>query len=109
MKFNTWEETFAAVKDIISKEASRYRELQTSPQCDNYDKKISEQLLSGQADFAGKRRVFPYLYRHWCDLPADQEQPLYYLQLFTGGGLSENDENFAVLQWRFHMRGGAAQ
>ena len=50
VKFNTWEETFAAIKDIFSKEASRHSELQTSPQCDDYDKKVFKQLLSGQVD-----------------------------------------------------------
>ena len=34
VKFDTWEETFAAVRDIIAKEAQRHRELQTSEKCD---------------------------------------------------------------------------
>lgn len=50
VKFNIWEETFAAIKDIISKEVSRHSELRTSSQCDDYDKKIYEQLLSGQVN-----------------------------------------------------------
>lgn len=46
IKFNTWEETFLAIKDILSKEAHRHFELQTSMLCDNYDKKYLDQLLS---------------------------------------------------------------
>ena len=47
VKFNTWEETFAAIKDIFSKEAYRHIELQFSENCDRYDKKIFEKLLAG--------------------------------------------------------------
>lgn len=47
VKFNTWEETFAAIKDIFSKEAYRHIELQSSEKCDSYDKKIFEKLLAG--------------------------------------------------------------
>ena len=50
VKFNTWEETFDAIKDIFSKEAYRHIELQTSDKCDGYDKKIFEQLLLGNAN-----------------------------------------------------------
>ena len=50
IKFNTWEETFEALKDIFSKEAHRHNELQISAKCDGYDKKIFEKLLSGEAD-----------------------------------------------------------
>lgn len=50
VKFNTWEETFDAIKDIFSKEAYRHIELQTSNQCDGYDKKIFEQLLCGKSN-----------------------------------------------------------
>lgn len=48
IKFNTWEETFDAVKDVFSKEAHRHFELQISSKCDEYDKKIFEKLLSGK-------------------------------------------------------------
>ena len=50
VKFNTWEETFDVIKDIFSKEAYRHIELQTSNQCDGYDKKIFEQLLCGKSN-----------------------------------------------------------
>lgn len=48
VKFNTWEETFDAIKDIFSKEAHRHKELQISEKCDTYDKKALEKLLTGE-------------------------------------------------------------
>lgn len=50
VKFNTWEETFDAIKDIFSKEVHRHSELQTSDQCDGYEKNILEKLLSKQVN-----------------------------------------------------------
>lgn len=50
IKFNTWEETFDAIKDVFSKEAYRHIELQTSDKCNGYDKKILEKLLSGEVN-----------------------------------------------------------
>jgi len=47
IKFNTWEETFAAIKEIFSKEAYRHIELRTSDKCNEYEKKNFENLLSG--------------------------------------------------------------
>lgn len=47
VKFNTWEETFDAVKDVFSKEAARHLELQSSDKCNEYEKKAFEDLLSG--------------------------------------------------------------
>ena len=40
IKFNTWEETFDAIKDVFAKEAYRHCELQDSDKCDGYDRKI---------------------------------------------------------------------
>ena len=50
IKFNTWEETFDAIKDVFSKEAHRHIELQTSDKCDNYEKNIFEKLLAGKVN-----------------------------------------------------------
>lgn len=47
IKFQTWEETFAAVKEVFAKEAARHMELQTSEQCNEYEKRAFENLLSG--------------------------------------------------------------
>lgn len=48
VKFNTWKDTFEAIKDIFSKEAYRHYELQDSDKCDGYDKKVFAKLLSGE-------------------------------------------------------------
>ena len=37
VKFKTWEETFHAVREVISKEAYRHIELQTSEKCNQYE------------------------------------------------------------------------
>jgi len=50
IKFNTWEETFEAIKDVFAKEAARHIELQTSDKCNDYEKKNFEILLSGEAN-----------------------------------------------------------
>lgn len=50
IKFNTWEETFDAIKEVFSKEAARHIELQTSDQCNEYEKKTFENLLSGNVN-----------------------------------------------------------
>ncbi len=50
IKFNTWAETFEAIRDIFTKEAYRHIVLKTSEKCDDYDKKVYEKLLSGEAN-----------------------------------------------------------
>lgn len=50
IKFNTWEETFDAVKEIFSKEAARHIELQTSEKCNKYEKEAFEHLLTGNVN-----------------------------------------------------------
>ena len=48
IKFNTWEETFRAIKDVFSKEAYRHLDLLNSDKCNDYEKKSLEKLLSGE-------------------------------------------------------------
>ncbi len=48
IKFNTWEETFEAIKDIFAKEAYRHPELQQSDKCNDYEKRSFEKLLAGE-------------------------------------------------------------
>jgi len=50
IKFNSWEETFQAIKEVFSKEAYRHSELLTSDKCDDYDRKAFEKLLAGTAN-----------------------------------------------------------
>lgn len=47
VKFNTWEETFAAIRDIFAKEVQRHKELRISDKCDEYSKKVYEKLADG--------------------------------------------------------------
>ncbi len=47
IKFDTWEETFAAIKDVFAKETQRHIELKNSDKCDEYDKNKFKQLASG--------------------------------------------------------------
>ena len=48
IKFNSWEETFDAIKNIFAKEAHRHRELLESAKCDDYDKRVFKKLLEGK-------------------------------------------------------------
>lgn len=50
IKFNTWEETLDAIKEVFSKEAARHIELKTSDKCNEYEKKTLENLLSGNVN-----------------------------------------------------------
>ena len=50
VKFNTWEETFIAIRDIFAKETQRHEELRTSDQCDEYSRKIYENLAGRKAN-----------------------------------------------------------
>lgn len=48
VKFNTWEETFAAIRDLFAKEVQRHKELRVSDKCDEYSKKVYEKLADGK-------------------------------------------------------------
>lgn len=50
IKFDSWEKTVDAIKDVFSKEAWRHSELQTSDKCDEFDKKAFNKLLSGEVN-----------------------------------------------------------
>ena len=47
VKFDSWEETFAAIRDIFAKETRRHSELQNSNKCDEYSKRIYSRLANG--------------------------------------------------------------
>ena len=51
VKFNTWEETFNALKDLFAKETSRHIELADNAKLGVYDKKQIEKLISGEISF----------------------------------------------------------
>ena len=48
VKFDTWEETFAAIRDIFAKETRRHKELLASDKCDEYSKKTYARLADGK-------------------------------------------------------------
>lgn len=49
VKFNTWRETFASIRELIAREAYRHIELQNSSACDALDKRNFKRLLAGEA------------------------------------------------------------
>lgn len=48
VKFQTWEETFDAIRDIFAKETQRHKELRTSSKCDEYDQQKYKKLANGE-------------------------------------------------------------
>lgn len=111
VKFNSWEETFEAIKDIFSKEAYRHREIQTSDKCDGYDKKIFERLLTGKVNEVelsnGLLDLSRMLHVHWdaapiiiideYDIPIQQghrkgyyDQVILFMRNLFSGGLKDN-------------------
>ena len=49
IKCDTWEETFDAIKDLFSKEASRHSELKSADAFNEYEEAYIEKILSGTA------------------------------------------------------------
>ena len=49
IKCDTWEETFDAIKDLFSKEASRHSELKSTDVFNEYEEAYIEKILSGMA------------------------------------------------------------
>jgi len=50
IKYDSWEKTFDAIKDVFSKEAGRHSELRTSDRCNEFEKRTFEKLLSGEVN-----------------------------------------------------------
>ncbi|MBR6826431.1 MAG: AAA family ATPase [Oscillospiraceae bacterium] len=111
IKFNTWEETFRAIKDVFSKEAYRHPELQASDKCNNYDKKVLEKLLTGQmteVELSGALRdlsqmlhnhhgIAPIIIIDEYDIPIQQghmrdyyDQVILFMRNLFSGGLKDN-------------------
>ena len=63
VKFNTWEETYNAIKELFSKEASRHTELLTSEKLSDFEKKDFENLLSGDISTVDLSNAFLNLSR----------------------------------------------
>ncbi len=111
VKFETWEETFAALKDVFSKEAYRHMELQDSGQCDAYDKRRFERILAGEVNevelSSALADLSRMLHRHWgtapiiiideYDIPIQQGymsgyygQVILFMRNLFSGGLKDN-------------------
>lgn len=73
VKFDTWEETFEAVRDILAKETQRHEELLTSKKCDRYDRQKYENLASGNVNevrlSAALQDLSDMLHRHYGIAP----------------------------------------
>ncbi len=111
IKFDSWEKTFDAVKDVFSKEAQRHSELRTSDRCDEFDKKIFEKLLSGEVnevELSGALLDLSHmLHKHYgiapiiiideYDIPIQQgymknyyDQIILFMRNLFSGGLKDN-------------------
>lgn len=111
VKFNTWEEAFASIRDIFSKEAYRHIELRKSEKCDGYDKKAFERLLAGDANevelSAALTDLSRMLHKHYgtapiiiideYDIPIQQgymknyyDQVILFMRNLFSGGFKDN-------------------
>ncbi len=50
IKFDTWDKTFDAIREVISKETERHNEILTSDKCNDYDKELYKKLFSGEVN-----------------------------------------------------------
>ena len=48
IKFNSWEKTFDAIKEVFAKEFLRHRELRESDNCDEFEKRTIEKMILGE-------------------------------------------------------------
>lgn len=73
VKFDTWEETFESVRDILAKETQCHEELLTSEKCDKYDRQKYEDLASGNVNevrlSAALQDLSDMLHRHYGVAP----------------------------------------
>jgi len=111
IKFNTWEETFEAIRDVFSEEAHRHIKLKESGSCDEYDKRIFEKLLSGTAtevELSGAlQNLSRMLHKHYgtapiiiideYDIPIQQgymknyyDEVILFMRNLFSGGLKDN-------------------
>mgnify|MGYP001053575124 CR=1 FL=1 len=111
IKFDSWEMSFEAIRNIFAKEAIRHSELRNSDKCDEIDKKAYERLLSGQANEIELSNAFldlsRMLHKHYdiapiiiideYDIPIQQDYMKYYydkiilfMRNLFSGGLKDN-------------------
>lgn len=111
IKFNTWQETLEAIRDVFAKEAARHMELQTSPRCNEYEKKTFDNLLScnaGEVELSGAllnlssmlhkhHEVAPIIIIDEYDIPIQQgymknfyDEVILFMRNLFSGGLKDN-------------------
>ena len=111
IKFDTWQETFAALTEVFSKEAYRHRELSTSDKCSDYDKVAFEKLLAGdvtQVELSGAllqlslmlhahHGIAPIIIIDEYDIPIQQghmkgfyDEVILFMRNLFSGGLKDN-------------------
>lgn len=67
VKFNTWDETFCALKDLFSTEAARHMELAASDKISEYDKNYFNKLLRTDVTAVELSAVLGNLSRMLCE------------------------------------------
>lgn len=67
VKFNTWDETFCALKDLFSAEAARHMELAASDKISEYDKNYFNKLLRTDVTAVELSAVLGNLSRMLCE------------------------------------------
>lgn len=50
IKYETWDETFQTIKNLLTQEAYRHSDLLTSEKCNAYEREYFEKILSGKAN-----------------------------------------------------------
>lgn len=111
VKFETWEETFASIKEIFAKEVRRHEELKTSESLDVYDRTLYEKLASGNGNevelAAGLLNLSAMLHKHYeiapviiideYDTPIQQgymkdyyEKVILFMRNLFSGGFKDN-------------------
>ncbi len=111
IKFNTWEETFAAIKSVLVNEVQRHSELLTSDKCDDVDKEIVRKYLSGdvgEVELSGALRdlsrllhkhhdIAPIIIIDEYDIPIQQgymknfyDEIILFMRNLFSGGLKDN-------------------
>ena len=61
IKFESWEQTFEAIKDVIAKEYRRHLYILESKKCNEYDKKYFQSVLDGTVTEVGLAGAFSEL------------------------------------------------
>ena len=111
VKFNSWEKTFDAIRDVFSKEAERHSELRTSDQCSEFEKRAFEKMLAGETDevelSGALLNLSSMLHKHYgiapiiiideYDIPIQQgymenyyEEIIRFMRNLFSGGLKDN-------------------